>query len=104
MVRSCQMRASGAEALEIVTIEGLVGTGADLHPVQQAWLDERVAQCGYCQAGQIMSAVALLRETPRPTDREITQAMQGNLCRCGTYQRIRQAIHAAAGQAQEVTQ
>ena len=101
--RSCQWEAADAAGAEITTIEGLA-KGETLHPVQQAWLDARVPQCGYCQAGQIMSSVALLRETPRPTDREITQAMQGNLCRCGTYQRIRQAIHAAAGQAQEVTQ
>ena len=101
--RSCQWEAADAAGAEITTIEGLA-KGETLHPVQQAWLDARVPQCGYCQAGQIMSAVALLRETPRPTDLEITQAMQGNLCRCGTYQRIRRAIHAAAGQAQEVTQ
>lgn len=101
--RSCQWTAADAAEADITTIEGLA-QGGELHPVQRAWLDGRVPQCGYCQAGQIMSAVALLRKTPRPTDGEITQAMQGNLCRCGTYGRIRRAIHLAAGQAQEVTQ
>ncbi|MFN3400772.1 MAG: (2Fe-2S)-binding protein, partial [Ferrovibrio sp.] len=83
----------------IVTIEGLA-TSDGLHPVQQAWIAESVPQCGYCQAGQIMSAVALLRETPKPDDAAIDAAMAGNLCRCGTYQRIRKAIHRAAGEAQ----
>ena len=80
---------------EITTIEGLATDGV-LHPVQQAWLDEQVAQCGYCQAGQIMSAVALLDEIPNPTDDDIDAAMGGNLCRCGTYPKIRAAIHRAA--------
>ena len=71
--------------------------GDKLHPLQQAWIDHDVAQCGYCQAGQIMTAVALLARTPKPTDTDIDSAMSGNLCRCATYNRIRQAIHAAAG-------
>lgn len=96
VVRSCQMRASGAEALEIVTIEGLVGTGSDLHPVQRAWLDERVAQCGYCQAGQIMQAVALLKENPAPDEQAIVEHMNRNLCRCGTQARVQKAILRAA--------
>ncbi len=77
------------------TIDGLEQNGV-LHPVQQAWLDEQVAQCGYCQSGQIMSAVALLEEIPNPSDAEIDEAMGGNLCRCGTYPKIRAAIHRAA--------
>jgi isoquinoline 1-oxidoreductase alpha subunit len=80
---------------EVLTIDGLAQDGK-LHPVQQAWLEEQVAQCGYCQAGQIMTAVALLDEVDDPTDEEIDQAMGGNLCRCGTYPRIRAAIHKAA--------
>jgi isoquinoline 1-oxidoreductase alpha subunit len=95
-VRSCSLpvgEVSGA----IVTIEGL-GTDGKLHPVQQAWLDEQVAQCGYCQAGQIMSAVALLDEVASPTDADIDNAMSGNLCRCGTYPRIRAAIKRAASE------
>ncbi|MCH8837326.1 MAG: (2Fe-2S)-binding protein, partial [Candidatus Marinimicrobia bacterium] len=78
------------------TIEGLAQNGI-LHKVQQAWLDEEVAQCGYCQPGQIMTAAALLAANPRPTDSDIDKAMDGVLCRCGTYQRIRKAIHLAAG-------
>ena len=80
---------------EVTTIDGL-SDGDTLHAVQQAWLDEQVAQCGYCQAGQIMSAVALLKWTPNPTDEDIDNAMSGNLCRCGTYPRIRAAIKRAA--------
>jgi len=80
---------------EIRTIEGLAADGV-LHPVQQAWIDEQVPQCGYCQSGQIMSAVALLEENPNPTDDDINSAMSGNLCRCGTYSRIRAAIKRAA--------
>ena len=93
-VRSCQTRVSAAANTPITTIEGLSADGT--HPVQQAWLEVDVAQCGYCQAGQIMSAVALLQRTPKPTDGDIDQAMNGNLCRCGTYLRIRQAVHRAA--------
>jgi isoquinoline 1-oxidoreductase alpha subunit len=93
-VRSCQTRMSAAANATIMTIEGLSADGT--HPVQQAWQEIDVAQCGYCQAGQIMSAVALLQRTPKPTDEQIDQAMNGNICRCGTYIRIRQAIRAAA--------
>jgi isoquinoline 1-oxidoreductase alpha subunit len=92
-VRSCQTRVSAATG-PIVTIEGLSAEGT--HPVQQAWQEGDVAQCGYCQAGQIMSAVALLQRTPKPSDADIDQAMNGNICRCGTYIRIRQAVHRAA--------
>jgi isoquinoline 1-oxidoreductase alpha subunit len=93
-VRSCSLPVGGVEG-EVTTIEGISADGA-LHPVQQAWLDEQVAQCGYCQAGQIMSAVALLDAVAEPTDAEIDDAMGGNLCRCGTYPRIRAAIKKAA--------
>ena len=93
-IRSCQTPLSGATG-SITTIEGL-GTEDALHAVQRAWVSEQVPQCGYCQAGQIMSAVALLAERPEPTDAEIDDAMAGNLCRCGTYPRIRSAIHAAS--------
>lgn len=93
-VRSCSLPVGMVEG-DVTTIEGLAPEG-QLHPVQQAWLDEQVAQCGYCQAGQIMSAVALLDSIPQPTDEDIDNAMGGNLCRCGTYPRIRAAIHRAA--------
>ncbi len=93
-VRSCSLPVGMADG-EIVTIEGLAPEG-ELHPVQQAWLEEQVAQCGYCQSGQIMSAAALLDVNPQPTDEDIDSAMAGNLCRCGTYPRIRAAIHRAA--------
>jgi isoquinoline 1-oxidoreductase alpha subunit len=93
-VRSCVMPV-GQVSGEVTTIEG-VGEAGALHPVQQAWIDEQVPQCGYCQAGQIMSAIALLAEIPDPTDEEIDQAMSANLCRCGTYPRIRAAIRRAA--------
>ena len=93
-VRSCQTPVQTAANKPITTIEGLSADGS--HPVQQAWMEMDVPQCGYCQAGQIMSAVALLEKTPKPTDPEINAAMSGNLCRCGTYLRIRQAIHRAA--------
>ncbi|MGA2538977.1 MAG: (2Fe-2S)-binding protein [Terracidiphilus sp.] len=92
--RSCITRASAAEGKSITTIEGLSPDG--LHPVQVAWEALDVPQCGYCQAGQIMTAAALLAQTPHPTDAEIDTAMSGNICRCGTYPRIRQAIHEAA--------
>ncbi|WP_425038582.1 (2Fe-2S)-binding protein [Primorskyibacter sp. S187A] len=94
--RSCVMRAEDVEDADVRTIEGLA-QGEALHPVQQAWLDLGVPQCGYCQAGQIMSAVALLEETPQPSGDEIDAAMNGNLCRCGTYLRIKTAIARAAG-------
>lgn len=93
-VRSCSIPV-GDVTSPVLTIEGLAA-GDKLHPVQQAWLDEQVSQCGYCQAGQIMSAYALLEATPDPTDEDIDNAMGGNLCRCGTYPRIRAAIHKAA--------
>jgi isoquinoline 1-oxidoreductase alpha subunit len=96
-VRSCVTRVREADGKAITTIEGL-GGGA-LHPLQQAWIQENVPQCGYCQAGQIMQAASLLRAKPRPTDAEIDAAMSGNLCRCGTYPRIRRAIHVAAEKA-----
>jgi isoquinoline 1-oxidoreductase alpha subunit len=92
--RSCLVRAGAAEGNAITTIEGLSPDGS--HPVQVAWEALDVPQCGYCQAGQIMSAAALLAHTPHPTDAEIDTAMTGNLCRCGTFPRIRQAIHEAA--------
>ena len=93
-VRSCVTPVSAVTG-PVITIDGLEKDGK-LHPVQQAWFDEQVAQCGYCQSGQIMSAVALLSEIPNPTDAEIDEAMGGNLCRCGTYPKIRAAIHRAA--------
>ena len=91
--RSCQTPISALTGVKITTIEGLGGT----HPVQAAWVKHDVPQCGYCQSGQIMSAVALLAEKPKPTDADIDAAMSGNICRCGTYQRIRAAIKDAAG-------
>jgi isoquinoline 1-oxidoreductase subunit alpha len=93
-VRSCQTRISAAAGKTITTIEGISTDGT--HPVQLAWQEIDVPQCGYCQAGQIMSAVALLNQKPRPTDDDIDTAMNGNICRCATYLRIRQAIHKAA--------
>ena len=93
-VRSCVTPVSSVENRNITTIEGLADT--ETHPVQMAWEETDVAQCGYCQPGQIMSAVALLSKTPKPTDTDIDSAMSGNLCRCGTYPRIREAIHRAA--------
>ena len=93
-VRSCQLPVAGVEGAEITTIEGLSPVGA--HPVQRAWVEEQVPQCGYCQSGQIMSAVALLARSEKPTDAEIDSAMSGNVCRCGTYGAIRRAIHRAA--------
>jgi isoquinoline 1-oxidoreductase alpha subunit len=93
-VRSCVTRLSRAEGKKVVTIEGLSKNGN--HPVQQAWEAIDVPQCGYCQSGQMMSAAVLLREKPDPTDQDIEDAMTGNICRCGTYHRIRQAIHLAA--------
>lgn len=99
-VRSCQTLAGDLEGAEITTIEGL-GNPAALHAVQAAWIAHQVAQCGYCQSGQMMQAAALLAATPDPTDEEIDEAMEGNLCRCGTYPRIRAAIHAAAKTVQQ---
>ena len=95
-VRSCQLPVSAIGTSAITTIEGLSATGD--HPVQKAWLEHDVAQCGYCQTGQIMSAAALLKTNPNPTDAQIEAAMSGNICRCGTYLRIKEAIRTAAKQ------
>ena len=94
-VRSCITRVSRAEGQQVVTIEGLSANND--HPLQLAWAKLDVPQCGYCQSGQLMSAAVLLRENPDPTDQDIDDAMSGNICRCGTYPRIRTAIHEAAG-------
>lgn len=98
-VRACQTEMSEVVGRKVVTIEGLAAgpREADLHPVQKAWIAESVPQCGYCQAGQIMTASALLAENSKPTTADIRAAMAGNLCRCGTYDRIRKAVHRAAG-------
>jgi len=93
-VRSCILPVSAAEGKQITTIEGLA-TGGVLHKVQQAWLDQEVPQCGYCQAGMIMAVAALLRDKPQPTDADIDATIT-NICRCGTFQQVREAIHAAA--------
>ena len=93
-VRSCMLPVSSVENKEITTIEGLSENGD--HPVQKAWLEHDVAQCGYCQAGQIMTAAALLKKTPHPTDEQIESSLQGNICRCGTYLRIKAAVKTAA--------
>lgn len=95
-VRSCSIPVTAVAGQKIATIEGLAGKDGKLSAVQAAWIEHDVAQCGYCQAGQIMSATALLKSNPNPTDADIDAAMGGNLCRCGTYIRIRKAIHAAA--------
>lgn len=94
-LRSCQLPVSAVGRQEVTTIEGLSVNG--LHPVQKAWLELDVAQCGYCQTGQIMSAVSLLKSKPNPSDEDIAAFMNGNICRCGTYLRIREAIKTAAG-------
>jgi isoquinoline 1-oxidoreductase alpha subunit len=94
-VRSCQIPVSAVSGLKITTVEGLA-QGEQLSTLQQAWIDHDVAQCGYCQSGQLMSATALLAATPDPTDAQIDSAMAGNICRCGTYGRIKKAIKAAA--------
>ena len=95
-IRSCITPLSAVNGAEIVTIEGITANG--LHPVQQAWIEFNVPQCGYCQSGQIMQAISLLKSNPKPSDDDIDNAMAGNICRCGTYQRIRTAIKSAAGQ------
>jgi len=95
--RACQTQISTVGDKKVTTIEGLSADGS--HPLQKAWVDLDVPQCGYCQAGQLMTANALLKKTPKPTDAEINSAMTGNICRCGTYLRIREAIHVAAGNA-----
>ena len=94
-VRSCTTPMKAAAGKNVLTIEGLSAKGD--HPLQKAWKDLNVPQCGYCQSGQIMQAAALLKEKPKPSDHDIDQAMQGNICRCGTYQRIRAAVKQAAG-------
>ena len=94
-VRSCQTRMGTLESKTVLTIDALA-EGGKLHPVQRAWIQHDVPQCGYCQSGQIMQAAALLKTTPNPTDAQIDAAMSGNICRCGTYQRIRAAIKTAA--------
>ncbi|HYM08634.1 MAG TPA: (2Fe-2S)-binding protein [Terriglobales bacterium] len=95
-VRSCVTKVSATAGKEITTIEGISGNG--LHVVQQKWIEYNVPQCGYCQPGQIMQAISLLKEKPKPSDEDIEAGMSGNICRCGTYQRIRAAIKAAAGE------
>jgi len=97
-VRSCQTYIEDVEGAEVKTIEGLAD-GDKLHALQKAWSDHNVPQCGYCQAGQIMQAASLLAENPNPTDSDIDEAMEGNICRCGTYQRIKAAIRQVAGDA-----
>lgn len=99
-VRSCMLKVSRVEGREVTTIEGLAPSPDRLHPLQQAWLAEDVPQCGYCQAGQIMTAANLLKNHPQPTDEDISREMT-NICRCGTYVRIRKAIHLAAGMSRE---
>jgi isoquinoline 1-oxidoreductase subunit alpha len=94
-IRSCITPIESVKGKKITTIEGLSANGS--HPLQKAWIAEEVPQCGYCQSGQIMSAAALLATKPKPSDADIDDAMSGNICRCGTYQRIRRAIHRAAG-------
>ena len=93
-MRSCVLPISAAAGKHVTTVEGLSADGS--HPVQLAWVAEQVPQCGYCQSGQLMSAAALLAQKPTPTDADIDEAMSGNFCRCGTYERIRKAIHRAA--------
>ncbi len=95
-IRSCVMPVSAAVNQQITTIEGIASKETGLHPVQQAWIDEQVPQCGYCQSGQIMSAVALLAANPAPGDQDIDAAMSGNICRCGAYPRIRRGIKRAS--------
>ncbi len=95
-IRSCVTSLGSLDGRSITTIEGISAPGDQYHAVQQAWIDEQVPQCGYCQSGQIMAAVALLERSPAPTDEEIDSAMSGNVCRCGMYARIRKAIHRAA--------
>ena len=95
-VRSCSTYLGDVEGAEVTTIEGIAQPDGTLHAVQEAWIKHQVPQCGYCQSGQIMSAVALLRDTPNPTDDDIDAAMSGNVCRCGMYDRIRAAIKTAA--------
>lgn len=102
-VRSCVMPVQAADGAEITTIEGLAKDG-HLHPLQHAWIAVQVPQCGYCQSGQLMSAAALLAQNPHPSDAEIDAAMSGNICRCGMYGRIREAVHLAAGSKPDMVQ
>lgn len=102
--RSCVTPVSAVQGAEITTIEGLSSDGSGSHPLQRAWEELDVPQCGYCQAGQLMSAAALLAKHPTPSDADIDAAMNGNICRCATYLRIRQAIHRAAAMLPEATQ
>ncbi len=95
-IRSCVTPLASAENRELTTIEGIGDSENGLHPIQQAWIDEQVPQCGYCQSGQIMSAVALIESNPSPSEEDIDQAMNGNICRCGTYNRIKKGILRAA--------
>ena len=95
-VRSCSIPISAVDGQSVTTIEGLAAKANKLHPLQEAWMEHDVPQCGYCQAGQIMNAASLLSRNANPSDTEINDAMAGNLCRCGTYKRIRKAIHSAA--------
>lgn len=95
-IRSCITPVSGVSGQNVTTIEGLAKSDNELHALQESWIELDVPQCGYCQAGQIMSAAALLKTNPKPSDEDINNAMAGNICRCGTYKRIRQAIHTAA--------
>ena len=95
-IRSCVTPVQVAQGKSVTTIEGVGSVADGLHPVQQAWIDEQVPQCGYCQSGQVMAAVALLAENPQPSDADIDNAMRGNVCRCGTYPRIRRGIKRAA--------
>jgi isoquinoline 1-oxidoreductase alpha subunit len=95
-LNSCLISVADVENKNVLTIEGLAGGDGSLHPLQQAWIDENVPQCGFCQSGQIMRALALIGDTPDPTGADIDRAMSGNLCRCGTYDRIRKSIKKAA--------
>ena len=96
-IRSCVTPVAAVQGSEVTTIEGLASPEGELHPLQQAWIDEQAPQCGYCQSGQIMSAAALLATNPNPDDAAIDAAMSGNICRCGMYQRIRKSIKRASG-------
>ncbi|MEE4288314.1 MAG: (2Fe-2S)-binding protein [Erythrobacter sp.] len=103
-VRSCSTPLAAAEGASVTTIEGIAGPEGELTALQQAWISEQVPQCGYCQSGQLMSAAALLRDNPAPSDADIDAAMSGNICRCGTYNRIRRAIKVASGQLEPTAQ
>ena len=103
-VRSCSTPVSMVEGREVTTIEGITGPEGQMTRLQEAWISEQVPQCGYCQSGQIMAATALLRDNPNPSDDDIDKAMSGNVCRCGTYVRIRRAIKVAAGQIEPTQQ